>query len=108
MAPDAFGLALRKDIPPKTALILRSSGRHTRVVTAHCRSFSALGVLQTQQRYVKFTAALLRCLFPLIALTGHARPVSLCPLSGAGSTGHCNTARSLSAGVSKPKVFRGR
>src|SRR5215467_11284172 len=26
----------------------------------------------------------------------------------AGSTGHCNTARSLSAGVSKPKVFRGR
>ncbi len=27
---------------------------------------------------------------------------------GAGSTGHCNTARSLSAGVSKPKVFRGR
>src|SRR5262249_23824318 len=27
---------------------------------------------------------------------------------GAGSTGHCNTARSLSAGVSNPKVFRGR
>ena len=26
----------------------------------------------------------------------------------AGSTGHCSTARSLSAGVSKPKVFRGR
>jgi hypothetical protein len=26
----------------------------------------------------------------------------------ASSTGHCNTARSLSAGVSKPKVFRGR
>jgi hypothetical protein len=26
----------------------------------------------------------------------------------AGSTGQCNTARSLSAGVSKPKVFRGR
>src|SRR5215813_9707562 len=26
----------------------------------------------------------------------------------AGSTGHCNTARSLSAGVSNPKVFRGR
>ena len=25
----------------------------------------------------------------------------------AGSTGHCNTARSLSAGVSKPEVFRG-
>jgi hypothetical protein len=31
-----------------------------------------------------------------------------CPLLAAGSTGHCNTARSLSAGVSKPKVFRGR
>jgi periplasmic copper chaperone A len=29
-------------------------------------------------------------------------------LSTASSTGHCNTARSLSAGVSKPKVFRGR
>src|SRR5262249_41245474 len=29
-------------------------------------------------------------------------------LASAGSTGHCNTARSLSAGVSKPKVFRGR
>jgi Tripartite tricarboxylate transporter family receptor len=27
---------------------------------------------------------------------------------GAGSTSHCNTARSLSAGVSNPKVFRGR
>src|SRR6516165_1558554 len=27
---------------------------------------------------------------------------------GAGSTRHCNTARSLSAGVSNPKVFRGR
>jgi len=26
----------------------------------------------------------------------------------AGSTGQCNTARSLSAGLSKPKVFRGR
>jgi hypothetical protein len=26
----------------------------------------------------------------------------------AGSTGQCNTACSLSAGVSKPKVFRGR
>ena len=25
-----------------------------------------------------------------------------------GSIGQCNTARSLSAGVSKPKVFRGR
>src|SRR5262249_32514992 len=32
----------------------------------------------------------------------------VCPLLAAGSTGHCNTARSLSAGVSKPKVFRGR
>src|SRR6516164_7312060 len=31
-----------------------------------------------------------------------------CPLCAAGSTGHCNTARSLSAGVSNPKVFRGR
>jgi len=31
-----------------------------------------------------------------------------CPLRIAGSTGQCNTARSLSAGVSKPKVFRGR
>src|SRR5262245_13435300 len=31
-----------------------------------------------------------------------------CPKLVAGSTGHCNTARSLSAGVSKPKVFRGR
>jgi hypothetical protein len=31
-----------------------------------------------------------------------------CRLMTAGSTGHCNTARSLSAGVSKPKVFRGR
>src|SRR6516225_140334 len=31
-----------------------------------------------------------------------------CPPCAAGSTGHCNTARSLSAGVSKPKVFRGR
>ena len=31
-----------------------------------------------------------------------------CPLLAASSTGHCNTARSLSAGVSKPKVFRGR
>jgi len=27
---------------------------------------------------------------------------------GVGSTGQCNTANSLSAGVSKPKVFRGR
>jgi hypothetical protein len=27
---------------------------------------------------------------------------------GAGSTGHCNTACSLSAGVSNPKVLRGR
>src|SRR5262249_3299463 len=31
-----------------------------------------------------------------------------CPLYSAGSTDHCNTARSLSAGVSNPKVFRGR
>ena len=30
------------------------------------------------------------------------------PESGAGSTGHCNTALSLSAGVSNPKVFLGR
>src|SRR5262249_43626086 len=36
------------------------------------------------------------------------RLTAICPLSGAGSTDHCNTARSLSAGVSKPKVFRGR
>ena len=27
---------------------------------------------------------------------------------GVRSIGHCNTGRSLSAGVSKPKVFRGR
>src|SRR5215510_3791674 len=37
-----------------------------------------------------------------------ARSGHFCPLWVAGSTGHCNTARSLSAGVSKPKVFRGR
>src|SRR5262245_20656195 len=37
-----------------------------------------------------------------------AYPCLVCPLCAAGSTGHCNTARSLSAGVSKPKVFRGR
>ena len=30
------------------------------------------------------------------------------PLLAAGSIDQCNTARSLSAGVSKPKVFRGR
>ena len=30
-----------------------------------------------------------------------------CPLWVAGSTGHCNTARSLSAGHLKPKVFLG-
>jgi hypothetical protein len=29
-------------------------------------------------------------------------------LGVAGSTGHCNTALSLSAGVSNPKVFLGR
>ena len=29
-------------------------------------------------------------------------------LLAVGSIGQCNTARSLSAGVSKPKVFRGR
>ena len=34
--------------------------------------------------------------------------ISGCPLCAAGSTGQCNTARSLSAGLSKPKVFRGR
>ena len=34
--------------------------------------------------------------------------IAECPLMTAGSTGHCNTACSLSAGVSKPKVFRGR
>jgi hypothetical protein len=58
---------------------------------------------------------------PVMALGGHASRVARCPLLGvhgcvmklcllltAGSTGHCNTARSLSAGVSKPKVFRGR
>ena len=31
-----------------------------------------------------------------------------CPLLAVVSTGHCNTARSLSAGVSNPKVSRGR
>jgi hypothetical protein len=31
-----------------------------------------------------------------------------CPLLAVNSTGHCNTARSLSAGVSNPKVSRGR
>jgi hypothetical protein len=31
-----------------------------------------------------------------------------CPLWVAGSTGQCNTACSLSAGVSNPKVLRGR
>jgi xanthine/CO dehydrogenase XdhC/CoxF family maturation factor len=30
------------------------------------------------------------------------------PISAVGSTGHCNTALSLSAGVSNPKVFLGR
>ena len=38
-------------------------------------------------------------------VTGRLANVRFTP---AGSTGHCNTARSLSAGVSKPKVFRGR
>src|SRR6516225_4660123 len=32
---------------------------------------------------------------------------SECPLCAAGSTGQCNTACSLSAGVSNPKVLRG-
>jgi hypothetical protein len=36
------------------------------------------------------------------------RALAECPLLGVGSIGQCNTARSLSAGVSKPKVFRGR
>ncbi len=35
-------------------------------------------------------------------------PARRLPRSAAGSTGQCNTACSLSAGVSKPKVFRGR
>ncbi len=45
----------------------------------------------------------------MVVLLGGARELmGRCPLLAARSTGHCNTARSLSAGVSKPKVFRGR
>ena len=36
----------------------------------------------------------------------HLKKAGECPFMTAGSTGHCNTARSLSAGVSKPKVKR--
>ena len=38
----------------------------------------------------------------------HSKLGRECPLWVAGSTGQCNTACSLSAGVSNPKVLRGR
>jgi hypothetical protein len=40
--------------------------------------------------------------------SGRGLGIAECPLMTVGSIGQCNTARSLSAGVSKPKVFRGR
>ena len=45
---------------------------------------------------------------PLLALSGHAARPPDVRFWGVHSTGQCNTSRSLSAGVSKPKVFRGR
>jgi hypothetical protein len=50
---------------------------------------------------------------PLCRASTHPEPVfwlssATVRLWPAGSTGHCNTARSLSAGVSNPKVFLGR
>jgi hypothetical protein len=43
-----------------------------------------------------------------VASTNDATRVPQLPLWVAGSMGHCNTALSLSAGVSNPKVFLGR
>src|SRR5262245_60507051 len=42
------------------------------------------------------------------ARCGRSMGAGECLFMGVGSIGQCNTARSLSAGVSKPKVFRGR
>jgi len=44
----------------------------------------------------------------LWVISGHDPFLGHVRFASAGSTGHCNTARSLSAGVSKPKVLRGR
>src|SRR5262245_21802479 len=50
-------------------------------------------------------AAPQRQVAPRAARHATGPPIADVRFAPAGSTGHCNTARSLSAGVSKPKVF---
>src|SRR5262245_6150846 len=53
-------------------------------------------------------ALLLAKLLPLLPIASFHGGATMQSLLEVGSIGQCNTARSLSAGVSKPKVFRGR
>src|SRR5262245_10521368 len=60
------------------------------------------------RKHVEQVAAALSGIAKRIRVLDIAEHWPECPPKGVGSIGQCNTARSLSAGVSKPKVFRGR
>src|SRR5262245_27946458 len=73
--------SLQKEIPPEAALLVNT------------------GFMGTLTTFSTFSAE---------AVTLLAQGQYIWALCQVGSIGQCNTARSLSAGVSKPKVFRGR
>ena len=75
----------------------------------NCSPMSAFGTKRTWRSRSTGTKQTSQLRSPDVRFrSGHRMKALQCPLLTAGSTGQCNTACSLSAGVSNPKVLRGR
>jgi len=81
---------------PMMARARRSNQRPDTLMQDRYRQLDEILLLRTAGPYIR----VIRVDFAISARMSGYPPVH--------STGQCNTSRSLSAGVSKPKVFRGR